>query len=160
MNQSKTRYLALIVFAILLTVVDQITKQWAYNDLLGQPAIHVLPVFQLALVFNKGAAFGFLNDAGGWQHWLFVSLAVVFSVILVIWIWRESQRNSFLAIGLSLVLAGAIGNLIDRVTLGFVIDFLILHYNNWYFPAFNVADVCITFGAVILIFDSLFFSKH
>ena len=140
----------------MLIVVDQLTKQWAYQNLLGQPDHVLLPVFKLALAFNRGAAFGFLSEAGGWQHWLFVSLAVVFSLVLVVWIWREHYRKLFLSIGLVLILAGAIGNMIDRVMLNYVIDFLVLHYQDWYFPTFNVADVCITFGAIILIIDSVF----
>ncbi len=145
-----------MLLAAVIVIVDQVTKQLAYQHLGGQPAIQILPVFDLVLVFNQGAAFGFLNDAGGWQRGLFIGLAGGFSVVLLVWIWREHWRNGFLAIGLTLILGGAVGNLIDRVSAGYVIDFLLLHFRDWYFPAFNVADISITFGAIILLLDSVF----
>jgi len=154
------RYFALLILALTLVAIDQVTKQIAYQHLVGQSAIVILPVFQLGLVLNAGAAFGFLNDAGGWQHYLFVGLAAIFSLILLVWIWRERQRNLWLAIALACVLGGAIGNMIDRVSAGYVIDFLIFHYEEWYFPAFNVADIAITVGAIMLIIDSLLFSSR
>lgn len=154
------RYLALLVLSLGILVLDQVTKRMAYENLMGQPAVDVLPIFSLVLVFNEGAAFGFLNDAGGWQHYLFISLASVFSVILLIWIWRERERNLWLASSLALVLGGAVGNLADRLMHGFVIDFLLLHYDGWTFPAFNVADIAITMGAILLILDSLLFNRH
>ena len=154
------RYLVLLALSLGILVLDQITKRMAYENLMGQPAVDVLPIFSLVLVFNEGAAFGFLNDAGGWQHYLFISLASVFSVILLIWIWRERERNLLLASALALVLGGAVGNLADRLMHGFVIDFLLLHYGGWTFPAFNVADIAITMGAILLILDSLLFNRH
>ncbi len=160
MTESKTKYALLLILSLIIVVVDQITKQLAYQHLGGQPAVEILPVFSFVLVFNEGAAFGFLNDAGGWQHWLFITLAIVFSLVLLVWIWREHGRNGFLAIGLALILGGAVGNVIDRINAGYVIDFLLLHYQNWYFPAFNVADISITFGAIALIVDSLLLQKH
>ena len=114
----------------------------------------MLPILQWALVFNRGAAFGFLNDAGGIQHYLFSGLAVTISLILLVWLWREVARNLLLAWGLALILAGAVGNLIDRVRFQFVIDFINLHYHDWYFPAFNIADMAITFGAIIFLIDA------
>lgn len=150
------RYTGLLVLAAALVVVDQYTKQIAYQTLLGGPEIIVLPVFKFSLVFNEGAAFGLLGQAGGWQRYLFIALAVGFSLLLLVWIWREQWRNLFLASGLALVLGGALGNLIDRVNTGAVIDFIVLHYQGWYFPAFNVADIAITLGAIVLIFDTLF----
>ena len=154
------RYLVLLALSLGILVLDQITKRMAYENLMGQPAVDVLPIFSLVLVFNEGAAFGFLNDAGGWQHYLFIGLASVFSVILLIWIWRERERNLLLASALALVLGGAVGNLADRLMHGFVIDFLLLHYGGWTFPAFNVADIAITMGAILLILDSLLFNRH
>jgi len=158
MKGNGLRYSVYLLFAAVLVVIDQVTKQMAYQHLGGQPSIEILPVFQLGLVLNKGAAFGFLHDAGGWQHYLFVGLAAIFSLVLLVWIWREQERNVWLAIGLGFVLGGAIGNMIDRVSAGYVIDFLIFHYRDWYFPAFNVADIAITVGAMMLILDSLLFS--
>lgn len=159
MNAS-VRYVVFLLLALLVLALDQVTKSLAYENLLEGPSVDILPVFSLVLVFNKGAAFGFLNDAGGWQHYLFVGLASVFSLVLLVWIWRERERNRWLAIGLSLVLGGAIGNLVDRVTNGYVIDFFLLHYGDWMFPAFNVADVAITIGAIMLILDSLPFFRR
>ena len=145
-------YLALV---FILVVVDQVTKHIAYASLLGYPPVDVLPVLQWALVFNRGAAFGFLNQAGGAQTWFFAGVAIVLSLVFIVWLWRVCDRNRLLSWGLALVLAGAVGNLIDRVRLGYVIDFINLHWNHWYFPAFNVADMAITFGAILLIADSL-----
>jgi signal peptidase II len=154
------RYLMLLLLSLGVLVLDQFSKRMAYDNLLDQPAMDLLPVFSLVLVFNRGAAFGFLNDAGGWQHYLFVSLATVFSIILVVWIWRERVRNPLLACALALVLGGAVGNLLDRLFNGFVIDFLLLHYGGWTFPAFNVADIAITLGAILLILDSLLLTRR
>ena len=153
-------YTGYLLLAAGIVVIDQLTKQIAYHSLGGNPSIVVLPVLEFALVLNQGAAFGFLSDAGGWQRIFFIALALIFSVVLLVWIWREMQRNRTLTIGLSLVLGGAIGNLIDRSMLGYVIDFIVLHYKDWYFPAFNVADMAITFGAIILIADSIFLSHR
>lgn len=150
------RYSFLLLLALLAVLIDQISKSLAYQHLLSGPEIDILPVFKLALAFNSGAAFGILDDAGGWQRYLFIALAVGFSLILLVWIWRERERNLFLGVGLSLVLGGAIGNLIDRILTGTVIDFFVLYYEQWYFPTFNVADVAITLGAMILIIDTLF----
>ena len=153
------RYVGYLLLALVIIFFDQYTKQLAYSELAGRGPVELLPVFKLALVFNQGAAFGFLGDAGGWQRFLFISLAVVFSIVLVIWIWRVHSHDTWLSTGLGLVLGGAIGNLIDRVEAGYVIDFLVLHYQGWYFPAFNIADIAITVGAIMLIIDSLFFTK-
>ena len=152
---SSRKFIAYLMLAGTMVVLDQVTKQLAYRQLLGQPPVDVLPFFRLVLVFNEGAAFGFLNDAGGWQHYFFGGLAVVVSVVLLLWLWRAHDRNAMLSLGLALVLAGAIGNLIDRVNYRYVIDFILLHYQGWYFPAFNLADTVITLGAILLIMDGL-----
>lgn len=152
---SIARYLGYLFTAMIIVVLDQVTKAIAYKQLIGQQPIDVLPVLQWALVFNRGAAFGFLNQAGGIQHYIFSTLAIVISIVIVIWLWRIYMKNTILAIGLVLVLAGAIGNLIDRIRFQYVIDFINLHYGDWYFPAFNIADMAITFGAIFLIIDTL-----
>ncbi len=160
MRHNSLGYAGYLMVSLVIVAIDQITKQVAYQNLGGNPPIEILPVFKFALVLNQGAAFGFLNDAGGWQRIFFIVLALVFSIVLLVWIWREMDRSRSLTIGLALVLGGAVGNLIDRINAGYVIDFIVLHYQNWYFPAFNVADMAITFGAIILIVDSLFFSNN
>ena len=141
--------LALIVIAF-----DQLSKTLASIKLKYAEPVEILPVFNLMLAHNQGAAFSFLHDAGGWQRWFFSALALVVSVILVVWIARVS-RQRLLASGLALVLAGAIGNLIDRVRFGYVVDFLSFHWNEHYFPAFNLADTAITIGAGLLLLDML-----
>ena len=153
MDKSVPKYLAYISIAIIFIVFDQITKLAAYNTLLGQPAIDVLPVLQWVLVFNKGAAFGFLDNAGGIQHYFFSTLAILVSLVLLVWLWRCFEYNKILAWSLVLILAGATGNLLDRLQYQFVIDFIHFHYKSFSFPVFNVADICITFGAILLIID-------
>ncbi|MEJ2176384.1 MAG: signal peptidase II [Gammaproteobacteria bacterium] len=160
MHRNSLGYAGYLIVSLVIVVSDQITKQIAYQNLGGGPPIEILPVFKFALVLNQGAAFGILNDAGGWQRLFFIALALVFSLVLLVWIWREIGRSRILSFGLALVLGGAIGNLIDRINAGYVIDFIVLHYQDWYFPAFNIADMAITFGAIILIVDSLFFSNN
>jgi signal peptidase II len=108
---------------------------------------------------NTGAAFSFLAGAGGWQRWFFVVLATIVSAVLAVWIWRiRAQAQLLLSAGLTLVLGGAMGNLIDRIRLGYVTDFIQVWFGNWAFPSFNIADSAITVGAALLIIDSLFVS--
>ena len=154
MDSLLPRYLGYLTFSSFVIILDQITKTIAYQNLLGAEPIDVLPILQWALVFNRGAAFGFLNEAGGVQHYFFSGLAIVVSIVIMVWLWRIYMRNRILAWGLALVLAGAIGNLIDRIRYQYVIDFINLHYNHWYFPAFNIADMAITLGAFLLILDA------
>jgi signal peptidase II len=118
--------------------------------------VEILPVLDFTLRYNPGAAFSFLADQGGWQRWFFTGVATVVSLLLVGWIARLKPEEKALAVGLSLVLGGALGNLYDRVVLGHVIDFITFHWDNAYFPAFNVADSAISVGAAFLIFDSFF----
>ena len=160
MEKSLSKYLWYIAIAIVLVVVDQLSKQIAYQNLHGQPLIDVMPILQWGLVFNRGAAFGFLNQAGGIQHYFFVSLASIVSVVLLCWLWHSFTDNRLLSWGLTMILAGAVGNLVDRLLYQYVIDFILLHYQNWYFPAFNVADMAITFGVICLLADSFGFTKR
>ena len=154
MDSSLPRYLGYLAFSGLIIMLDQMTKTIAYQRLLGAEPIEVLPVLQWALVFNRGAAFGFLNEAGGIQHYFFSGLAIVVSMVILVWLWRIFMENRILAWGLVLVLAGAVGNLIDRIRYQYVIDFINVHYHDWYFPAFNIADMSITLGAFLLILDT------
>ncbi|MEE9494779.1 MAG: signal peptidase II [Gammaproteobacteria bacterium] len=139
----------------LVIVLDQLTKYFA-NSMLdyGQP-LSVLPSFNLTLLYNRGAAFSFLNDAGGWQRWFFTAIAVVAIVFIVVWIRKLGKHETLLAFALALILGGAAGNLIDRVLFGYVIDFIQVFYSEYFFPAFNIADSAISVGAVFLIWSNL-----
>lgn len=143
-----------LAFAVI--ALDLLTKQLAVSFLEYADPNPVLPFFDLTLLFNYGAAFSFLSDAGGWQRWFFVLIAVGVSVFIVIWMQKTKRNYWWLGMGLSLILGGAIGNLYDRIFQGYVIDFISLHYQNYFFPAFNLADSAITLGAAILIIDMLF----
>ncbi len=139
---------------MLVLVLDQITKFFAVSALLGQAPIEITPFFNFALVYNTGAAFGFLNNAGGWQNLFFVTVAIVVSVFILIYLKRLSRADIQVAIALLLVLGGALGNVTDRLMLGHVVDFVDLHYAGWHWPAFNVADSAIFIGAALLILDA------
>jgi signal peptidase II len=140
--------------AFLVIIADHITKFWVSSTLEYQEAVPVLPIFSLVLVHNTGAAFSFLADAGGWQRWFFIAVGVVATVIIVRLLKRHAHETR-LAFALALVLGGALGNVIDRAVLGYVVDFLYFHYQEFAWPAFNVADSAITVGAVLLIWDSV-----
>ena len=114
----------------------------------------------MTLLYNTGAAFSFLSDASGWQRWLFVVIALMISVVLVVWLKRTDNRQWWLGMGLALILGGALGNLHDRILLGYVVDFISVYYQSSFFPAFNLADSAITLGAVIMIIDMLFLEKQ
>lgn len=138
-----------------VVALDQWTKQWAERELLFGHATAVTPWFDLTLAYNRGAAFSFLHDMGGWQRWFFATIAALVSLVIIAWLWRLGSRQKVLALGLALILGGALGNLYDRLALGHVVDFISLHYGPYYWPAFNVADSAITCGALLLIIDML-----
>lgn len=138
----------------LVIVLDQLTKYMASNLLAYYKPVAVMPMFNLTLMHNTGAAFSFLDNAGGWQRWFFTLVAVGVSVFLVLWLRRLSTQEKAQAIALSLILGGAMGNVIDRIRWGYVVDFLDFYYSNWHFPAFNIADSAISIGAVLIIYDS------
>jgi signal peptidase II len=146
-----TKWLAL---AVLLVAADQLAKLAAVHYLAVNKAVTVTPFFNLALVYNRGAAFSILSDAAGWQRALFIAIAVVASVWIV-FLLRKYPHQGLFALALSLVLAGALGNAIDRIVVGAVIDFLDFHAHGYHWPAFNVADSAITCGAALLIWDAL-----
>ncbi len=146
------RYLWL---SLLVLVLDQASKFGALFAMAPHERIEVLPVFNLVLVFNDGAAFSFLSGAGGWQRGLFIGVALAVSVALLVWLVRLSPGQRLLAVALALVLGGAVGNLIDRLWLGEVIDFLDFHWRGWHWPAFNLADSAITVGVLLLLWDGL-----
>lgn len=141
--------------SLLIFLLDQGSKYLADEYLTYMQAVELLPVFDLTLVYNPGAAFSFLADAGGWQRWLFSGLALIVSLVLLLWIRRLDSTERLMAIALALILGGATGNLFDRITLGYVIDFISLHYRNYYFPSFNIADSAISLGAAVLVLDML-----
>lgn len=140
--------------SLLIIIADQISKTVMVNWLDLYERVTVLPFFNLTLAHNTGAAFSFLAGAGGWQRWFFVALAVVISLVLVIWLKRLAQTARLEAISLALIIGGAIGNVIDRLIYGYVIDFLDVYVGSYHWPAFNIADSAICVGAVLLIIDS------
>jgi len=142
----------------LTVVLDQLTKYIAEAELLLHKPVAVFPGFNFTLMYNKGAAFSFLSEAGGWQRIFFVSLSTAISIFLFFWLKNitqdEKQKdNTALKIAIALILGGAIGNLIDRALTGEVVDFIQVYYSSYYFPAFNIADSAITLGAGLLILD-------
>lgn len=146
------------LLSFIIVVVDQISKQYMERLLdLCEPgncqSIVLLPVFELALVHNEGAAFSFLSDAGGWQRWFLALVSLTASCFISYWIFQVRQKEVWLGWSLALILGGAVGNLVDRVGWGYVIDFVIVHYQHYYFPAFNVADAAISVGAAMLLLD-------
>ena len=148
-----------IGFAVIIAFIDQITKYFATANLVYGDPHALIPGINLTLFHNTGAAFSFLADQGGWQRWFFAILATMISVGLIVWLKLLSHKEKAMRIAICLILGGAIGNLFDRLTWGYVIDFIQLYYSNWYWPIFNVADASITIGAVLLIFAGRNFEK-
>lgn len=142
-----------------VVVLDQITKALIASRLALGQQWQLLPIFNLTLLHNRGAAFSFLGSVGPWGGWLFTAFAVCISIYLIIWMKRLSRKKSWLGIALALILGGAMGNLWDRLREGYVTDFIQFHYHDWYFAAFNVADSAICVGAFMigmkLIFDKV-----
>jgi signal peptidase II len=148
----------------LTIVLDQLTKYVAEAELLLHQPVAIFPGFNFTLMYNKGAAFSFLSEAGGWQRIFFVFLSTVISIFLLFWLRQisrdEKQKdNSVLKIAIAFILGGAIGNLIDRARTGEVVDFIQVYYSSYYFPAFNIADSAITLGAGLLILDMILEAK-
>lgn len=143
-----------IWISALALVLDQASKIAVDSSMRLYESIPLLPWFNLTYVHNTGAAFSFLAQAGGWQRWLFAGLALIISVAITIWITRLKPQETMLAVALSLVLGGAVGNLIDRVAYGYVIDFLDVYYKDWHWPAFNIADSAICVGVFLMLLES------
>ena len=140
---------------LLVVVLDQVTKSAATSNLVMFQPVEVFPGFNFTLMHNKGAAFSFLSDASGWQRWFFTVIAIGVSIGILIWLTRLPSDHRLMAISLTLILGGAVGNVWDRVLLGYVIDFIDVYYADYHWPAFNIADSSIFVGACLLIFDSL-----
>jgi signal peptidase II len=146
------RWLPLTVAVI---VLDQAAKTWIVQHFQVYDRVHVLPVLDITLMYNTGAAFSFLSDASGWQRWLFIALAIGVGLAILGWLRRLKARSqALLSCSLALILGGALGNVIDRARLGQVVDFIHAHWGGAYFPAFNVADSAITIGAILLLLDA------
>lgn len=139
---------------------DQLVKALIVRSLALYQSVVLLPVLEFTHLHNRGAAFSFLAGADGWQRWLFTGLALVVSVALVLWLRRIDRGAPMLACSVALILAGALGNAIDRLRLGYVIDFVQVHWGEHYFAAFNVADSAISIGAGLLLLDSLLASRR
>jgi signal peptidase II len=137
-----------------MVALDLGTKAWLSRALVPGEGHDLAPFLRIVLVYNEGAAFSFLAGAGGWQRWFFAAIAVVISAVLVV-VLRRHRGSPLVAAALALVLGGALGNLWDRLTLGRVVDFILLHAGGYAWPAFNVADSAITVGVAILIWESL-----
>jgi signal peptidase II len=144
----------LLVSAVVI-VLDLYTKQWASASLELYRPQEVLSWLNITLAHNYGAAFSFLSDAGGWQRWFFIVLASAVSLALLVWLLRLARHEWITALGLALVLGGASGNLVDRIQLGYVGDFIDVHFSGWHYPAFHVADSAITCGVILLLLDTL-----
>lgn len=140
---------------LIVVVLDQWTKGLAEASLALYQRVEVLSFFNLTLAYNPGAAFSFLADAGGWQRWFFTGVAIIASVVILVWLVR-GREGPLVAAALALILGGALGNLWDRIVLGKVVDFLDFHWAGWHFPAFNIADAAISVGAALIIYDMLF----
>lgn len=136
--------------ATAVIVLDQLTKLWVLNTFVPGESVEITPFFNLVLVFNPGAAFSFLADNAGWQRWFFTVIALAISG-WILWQLRSLSPRTLYSLGLALIMGGALGNLIDRLWLGMVIDFIDLHAAGWHWPAFNVADSAVCVGAVLYV---------
>ena len=150
--QRRSRFFWLLVAAAVI-VLDQITKYFANTMLDYASPVEILPVLNITLHYNPGAAFSFLSDAGGWQRWFFSVIALAVSAYICVWLMRLRRDQWLLSLALALVLGGALGNLWDRLFLGHVIDFISVHWGDSYFPTFNIADAGISVGAGLLLLD-------
>ncbi len=150
----RTHPAAWLWLSVAVIALDQATKFLVTRFLELYERVEVLRVLDFTLLHNTGAAFSMLAGASGWQRWFFIGLASVVSVVLVVWIWRTPRGEKLLPLALALILGGAIGNVIDRIWHGYVVDFIHAHWGDAYFPAFNIADSAITIGAALLILDA------
>lgn len=154
LSNSKHVWLLLSI-AVVVFFADQLTKLWIVNQYVYGASDAVTSFFNLVRVHNFGAAFSFLNNEGGWQRWGFTLFAAIVSLIILVWIARLSTQQKLEGVALALILGGALGNLYDRVTLGYVVDFLDFHWSGRHFPAFNIADSGICLGAFLLILEGI-----
>ena len=144
----------------IVVALDQLTKQWVEEAFVLYESLPVTSFFNLTLVYNTGAAFSFLADAGGWQRWFFLILALVICTYLVYWLLQMKKDQLILPFAIAMIIGGAIGNVVDRMLHGHVIDFLDFYYQQWHWPAFNLADSAITLGVILFIWDAFFGNKE
>jgi signal peptidase II len=160
-EEKRGRAVAWLLLSACVVLADQVSKAYITRHFMEFEFTRILAVLDVTCMHNVGAAFSFLASASGWQRWLFIGLAGVVSIGIIVWLIRLPRgTHALLAAGLALVLGGALGNVIDRIRLGYVIDFIHFHWDRAYFPAFNVADSAITVGAACLLLDALFESKR
>lgn len=147
------RYLSWLALALVIVALDLWTKHLASANLELYRPVPLTSWLNLTLAHNEGAAFSFLAGAAGWQRWFFAAVAGIISLVLLVWLWRLPVRARLLPMSLMLILGGAIGNLADRVRLGYVVDFIDVHYAGWHWPAFNLADSAIVIGVILLLIE-------
>lgn len=143
-----------LIISLIIFIVDQLSKTLVSQNLVYGQRLNVLPIFDITLLFNTGAAFSFLADFGVASRWIFTAIALLAIVLILYWL-NKYKTNRLFCLALSLILAGALGNVYDRIMLGHVVDFLLFYWHEWYYPAFNVADIAISCGAILLIVDEL-----
>jgi signal peptidase II len=146
------------MISALIVALDLWTKSRATESLTLYRPVEITSWLNMTLAHNYGAAFSFLSDAGGWQRWLFTGLASVVTVVLIVWLLRLTAKEKLTAAALGLIIGGAVGNLIDRIMNGYVVDFIDVYYLDWHWPAFNVADSAITGGVILMLLDALVLS--
>jgi len=149
---------AWLLMSVVIIMLDLWTKGLATESLTLYRPVELTSWLNLTLAHNYGAAFSFLSDAGGWQRWLFTGLASVVTLVLIVWLLRLGDSEKLTAAALGLIIGGAVGNLIDRINNGYVVDFIDVYYHGWHWPAFNLADSAITGGVILLLIDGLFLS--
>ena len=153
-SNNRQAFLLWLGLSSFLLILDQLTKVIAKNSLFEGVSQPVTSFLNWTLVYNSGAAFSFLAQAGGWQRWFFTGVGII-AALIMIWLIRKNAHQTIFSLALSLVLSGAIGNVIDRIIYGAVVDFVDVHYIGWHWPAFNIADSAITIGVILLIVDEI-----
>ncbi len=149
---SSSKWYVLLALGVL--IADQITKWWAQISLPMAQAVKVTDFLNWFLIYNPGAAFSFLSQAGGWQRWFFTVIGII-AAIVIIWLLQKNMHDRPFCLALSLILGGAIGNVLDRLLYGAVVDFIDVHYDGWHWPAFNIADSAISIGATLIIINEI-----
>lgn len=148
-----------LLLSFLVVIIDQLSKYWVIMHCQPDEPVKILPFLNFTLAYNRGAAFSFLTNADGWQVWFFSVIAIVISIAIYVWLTHLNEEEKLLSCGLSLVLGGAVGNLIDRIVHGVVTDFIDFHIHNWHYATFNLADSAVFIGAVLIGIDMIFVKR-